>query len=567
VTTPLVAFLDDDVVPAPGWLDAHLRFHALHPEEWAACFGAVPLTAELRAHPAARYLEDFGPYQAFRYRRDGDRCFPLLTGNTSLKTEFVRQGNGFDERFIEYGNEDTELGLRLAREGLQCWFSEQARADHWHAIDCEGLGNLVYQAACSAAGFALRDPAAAAPFVPGMIDALSAPPCEAERVALLAAAVQDPSRVALEALVIAAQRAGYAARLRREPDFESFPSTLAALGALSPRDIECRIRDWEQGGRAPAFLWLAGAAFADRHAPQVAIPLLEAALRVVPDLPWAGIRLARAFDEDGRPDRAARLLDDLEPRLDGLLQLDALRVRAEMLARQGRGDAVRVLLSRYAEPPSVGCDPVEWHSAVAAVHVHVRSAAGIVPHLDWLVSRVTAPGLRLRVADLMSRAVAVLREAGDLAAARRTARWVLEYAETDDGVGSWARIEAALAAAALDPGSAPHYRGLALAELHRDGSADPLARYRCASVLERLGERDAAAEAFTGVLRMTADPQLAAGAHFHLGAIARAGGDLAGALEHLRACCAVSPGHVAAQRMLSELMPTAVIVSVGEPGR
>ncbi|RCG30256.1 glycosyltransferase [Sphaerisporangium album] len=105
-STQWVAFLDDDVLPPPGWTDALLADLCGLAEDVAGSQGrlTVPLPAERRPTDAERNtaaLMDAGWATAdMAYRRDA-----------------LEAVGGFDERFPRAYREDADLALRLLKAG------------------------------------------------------------------------------------------------------------------------------------------------------------------------------------------------------------------------------------------------------------------------------------------------------------------------------------------------------------------------------------------------------------------------------------------------------------------
>ncbi|MCC7035359.1 MAG: glycosyltransferase family 2 protein [Acidobacteria bacterium] len=145
----LVALLNPDAFPEPGWLDALLKAAASHPE--AASF-------------ASRLMRDGQPG---RLDGAGDACHvsglawrhghgqPLAEVPGALQArpvfsacaaaalyrrdDWVRAG-GFDERFFCYA-EDVDLGFRLQLAGRGCWYVPEAVAHHVGSASA-GVGSV-----------------------------------------------------------------------------------------------------------------------------------------------------------------------------------------------------------------------------------------------------------------------------------------------------------------------------------------------------------------------------------------------------------------------------------------
>jgi GT2 family glycosyltransferase len=133
---PIVIFLDDDVVPAPSFVTAHLAAHGVRPGEQASPLHgrvAVGYLPALLQDPGDRFaitLRAWWEAMFDRIRQPGHRFAyaDLLSGNFSLaRTTFLEIG-GFDASLRCH--EDYELGYRLIVAGAQFVFAEDARGTH-----------------------------------------------------------------------------------------------------------------------------------------------------------------------------------------------------------------------------------------------------------------------------------------------------------------------------------------------------------------------------------------------------------------------------------------------------
>lgn len=115
--SPVIVFIDSDVMVRPSFLRAHLAMHRRHgprtlsrgpvvlvPSVDAAAEAGVP---RLAASPA--YLD---------------------TANAGVGKQQLQRAGMFDEQFPGYGWEDFELGMRLRHLGVRRVFSREAAAFH-----------------------------------------------------------------------------------------------------------------------------------------------------------------------------------------------------------------------------------------------------------------------------------------------------------------------------------------------------------------------------------------------------------------------------------------------------
>lgn len=136
---PLLVFLDDDVVPEPDLLEAHLSRH----KEGIpiAVLGDARVVRERRDSLYHMgfwvWWEDKYWRRSLPHRKSGSRDF--CSGNVSMrKTDFQKVG-GFDPAFRLYGGEDYELGYRLLKAGVNLVVERKARAAHYHRTSVEGV--------------------------------------------------------------------------------------------------------------------------------------------------------------------------------------------------------------------------------------------------------------------------------------------------------------------------------------------------------------------------------------------------------------------------------------------
>ena len=127
-TTPLVAFLDSDVVPEPGWLDPLLAAFADPAVGLAAprIVALPPVTGWLGRYEAVRSSLDLGPDPALVVPRSRVAYVP----SAALVVRRAAAGAGFDERLQVA--EDVDLVLRLHAAGWRLRYVPAARVAHDH---------------------------------------------------------------------------------------------------------------------------------------------------------------------------------------------------------------------------------------------------------------------------------------------------------------------------------------------------------------------------------------------------------------------------------------------------
>jgi glycosyltransferase involved in cell wall biosynthesis len=145
----LVLFTDSDVIPECGLVEQHIEWHRRNSQTTAAVLGYVTWSPEIKATPFMRWYGErtlFG-FDQLRSKREASFHF-FYTCNLSLKTKFLRSCGQFDEEFRSAAYEDTELGYRLSKRGLQLLYNPAAIGYHYQFFSFEdacrkALGNDV----------------------------------------------------------------------------------------------------------------------------------------------------------------------------------------------------------------------------------------------------------------------------------------------------------------------------------------------------------------------------------------------------------------------------------------
>jgi GT2 family glycosyltransferase len=129
---PVLVFLDDDVVPEPDLLAAHLKHH--RDGRSVVVLGNARI---VRSRPHELYetitwswWEDLIDERGRAGRPPSYRDF--CAGNVSLRRDDFRGVGGFDRDFKGYGGEDYELGYRLIGAGIPFVVEPEASARHHH---------------------------------------------------------------------------------------------------------------------------------------------------------------------------------------------------------------------------------------------------------------------------------------------------------------------------------------------------------------------------------------------------------------------------------------------------
>jgi glycosyltransferase involved in cell wall biosynthesis len=115
-----IAFIDDDEVPSPQWLDELLWAQG----EFAADVVAGPVTPRY-APEVAEWIKA-GEFFASPAQTTGTPCKGCATHNALVGTNVLGKVPGFDDSFALSGAEDTDFFLRVAQAGYEIVWSQEA---------------------------------------------------------------------------------------------------------------------------------------------------------------------------------------------------------------------------------------------------------------------------------------------------------------------------------------------------------------------------------------------------------------------------------------------------------
>ena len=137
----LVLFINDDTIAFPDLIERHLDAHAREAGRPTCVLGSFEQPPEALDNALLAYLEQSDEVFGFSAmtplgRHDGLRFY---TCNVSAPLAAVRRAGAFDPTFRHYGCEDTDLGLRLEKQGFTVLYDPRARAWHRHWMDLDYL--------------------------------------------------------------------------------------------------------------------------------------------------------------------------------------------------------------------------------------------------------------------------------------------------------------------------------------------------------------------------------------------------------------------------------------------
>jgi len=126
-----ICFLDGDMEIQSDWLHS-LLFYFTSPDIVAVMGdNTMPLNIE----PTLLEKYYFSNLRGARQLKDGDRVPRrfMLFGNVMLRRKIFIEVGGFDESFLHYGGEDTDLAIRIADKFPKGFrFSNQSESIHYH---------------------------------------------------------------------------------------------------------------------------------------------------------------------------------------------------------------------------------------------------------------------------------------------------------------------------------------------------------------------------------------------------------------------------------------------------
>jgi GT2 family glycosyltransferase len=134
----LIVFAGDDILVGRDFLGTHWAWHTAHPDPLEGLAGKVVWPPEYLADSYMRWLESSGLQFGFEGLRPGQQLeyYHFYTSNLSVKRQ-VFEKYRFDEEFPDATHEDSDLGLRLCRDGFRLFYEPLALAEHHHFYTLE----------------------------------------------------------------------------------------------------------------------------------------------------------------------------------------------------------------------------------------------------------------------------------------------------------------------------------------------------------------------------------------------------------------------------------------------
>jgi glycosyltransferase involved in cell wall biosynthesis len=164
---PVCLFIDDDSWPRAGLLARHRDFHRRRPEREAALLGLIAVAPAPPPTPFMLWLANVNHPHDDIEDPEAAGGFRFLTGNVSVKSGFLRDVGGFDER-QRPAHEDIDLGLRLEHRGMRLAYDADAVVDHYQPADLPATIERMSGIGRSLALLAERHPHVPRPGPPGI---------------------------------------------------------------------------------------------------------------------------------------------------------------------------------------------------------------------------------------------------------------------------------------------------------------------------------------------------------------------------------------------------------------
>jgi glycosyltransferase involved in cell wall biosynthesis len=136
---PLVAFVDDDVVAPPGWLDALERGAARHPD--ADAFGG-PIRARFEGRAPRGCGREDPPITTLDLGPEDRKAEMVWGANFAVRRSALGRVGPFDERITRPHGDEEEWLERLRAGGGTIVYLAGAGLDHRRSAEDSGLASL-----------------------------------------------------------------------------------------------------------------------------------------------------------------------------------------------------------------------------------------------------------------------------------------------------------------------------------------------------------------------------------------------------------------------------------------
>ena len=135
---PLVAFVDDDVLVPPGWLDALVEGADRHPE--AEAFGG-PIRARFEGHPPRGCGREDPPITTLDLGTEDVEAEMVWGANFALRRSALERIGEFDESLDRAHGDEEDWLLRLRAAGGRIVYLADAGLDHRRSAATPGCAS------------------------------------------------------------------------------------------------------------------------------------------------------------------------------------------------------------------------------------------------------------------------------------------------------------------------------------------------------------------------------------------------------------------------------------------
>jgi GT2 family glycosyltransferase len=125
-----LAFIDDDCIPAPGWLSALNQQLIRLPD----CLVGGSIVNRLRENPYSTTSQMIQAYVYDYYHRRPDTAFLFNSNNIAMSTSHFQKVGGFDRSFRRPGGEDYDFCHRWHVAGFPTAYVPDATVYHTHPL-------------------------------------------------------------------------------------------------------------------------------------------------------------------------------------------------------------------------------------------------------------------------------------------------------------------------------------------------------------------------------------------------------------------------------------------------
>jgi len=135
-----ILMIDDDIWASNNLIEKHYEEHMRHSED-VAVVGAILVANEVPKTAVNEFLNDHHRWCYIEMSKYKD-SLPFnfcKTASLSMSKEVLFRVGFFNEAFVNYGGEDTELGYRLDRYGIKLFFARDAFGHHFHDESVENF--------------------------------------------------------------------------------------------------------------------------------------------------------------------------------------------------------------------------------------------------------------------------------------------------------------------------------------------------------------------------------------------------------------------------------------------